>query len=132
MIKMVVRRGKSAKQKMFEGVKVLAEAVGSTLGPGGRNVAIDMVTSSRVTKDGVSVAKLVNLADRIMQQGIMTVREAASKTADRAGDGTTTSTVLAEKMIELGMDYFYSMNWWQKILSFFGLYKKHVAVHLGS
>jgi chaperonin GroEL len=88
---------------MLRGVDILADAVKVTLGPKGRNVVIEKSFGSpRITKDGVSVAKEIELADKFENMGAQMVREVASKTADRAGDGTTTSTVLAQAIVREG------------------------------
>ncbi|HSG90248.1 MAG TPA: chaperonin GroEL [Pseudomonadales bacterium] len=92
-----------ARQRMLAGVNVLADAVKVTLGPKGRNVVLDKSFGApRVTKDGVSVAKEIELADKFENMGAQMVKEVASKTADIAGDGTTTATVLAQAMIREG------------------------------
>jgi chaperonin GroEL len=96
--------GAEARTKLKNGIDQLAEAVGSTLGPKGRNVVISKQFSTpHVTKDGVSVAKEVELEDQFENMGVQLLREAASKTADAAGDGTTTSTILAHAMVEEGL-----------------------------
>lgn len=93
-----------AHNKLLRGVNVLAKAVKSTLGPRGRNVMIEAdYGAPRVTKDGVSVAKEIELEDRMENMGAAMVREAASRTADKAGDGTTTATVLAEAIYSEGL-----------------------------
>ncbi len=91
-----------AKEKLAKGIKTVADAVGSTLGPYGRNVLfLDEYGSVRSTKDGVTVAKeLKKLEDPIENMGAQTVKQASIKTADKAGDGTTTSTVLANELIQ--------------------------------
>ena len=91
-----------ARNKLMEGVNLLADAVAVTLGPSGRNV---MLSTGVVTKDGVSVAKDVGSADLFVQQGIKTAVEAAAKTNDVAGDGTTTATVLARAIAREGLEY---------------------------
>jgi chaperonin GroEL len=93
-----------AREKMVQGVRILAKAVRTTLGPKGRNVIIESPDGlyPRVTKDGVSVAKQIFLEDQFQNLGAQMVKQAASRTAEMAGDGTTTSTVLAEAIIELG------------------------------
>lgn len=89
--------GFEARQRLAQGVDTLANTVKVTLGPRGRNVAFEKKFGSpTITKDGVSVAKEVELADSIENMGAQMVREAASKTADIAGDGTTTATVLTQ------------------------------------
>jgi len=86
--------GDSARTKMVEGVNILANAVKTTLGPKGRNVVIERSFGGpTVTKDGVSVAKEIELKDKLQNMGAQMVKEVASKTADIAGDGTTTATV---------------------------------------
>ena len=89
--------GSDARHRMVEGVNILANAVKVTLGPKGRNVVLERSFGApTVTKDGVSVAKEIELADRFENLGAQMIREVASKTNDKAGDGTTTATVLAE------------------------------------
>ncbi|MEC7210131.1 MAG: TCP-1/cpn60 chaperonin family protein, partial [Pseudomonadota bacterium] len=86
--------GADARDKMLKGVDILADAVKVTLGPKGRNVVLDKSFGApRTTKDGVSVAKEIELEDKFENMGAQMVREVASKTADSAGDGTTTATV---------------------------------------
>ncbi len=98
-----VKFGRSAREKMLRGVDVLADAVKVTLGPKGRNVVIDKSFGApRVTKDGVSVAKEVELEDKFENMGAQMLKEVASKTADLAGDGTTTATVLAQAIVREG------------------------------
>ena len=93
-----------ARQKILKGVRTLASAVKVTLGPKGRNVVIDSkVGSPKITKDGVTVAKEIELEDRHENMGAQMVKEVASKTADKAGDGTTTATVLAEAIYSEGL-----------------------------
>ena len=93
-----------ARSLMKEGVDALANAVKVTLGPKGRNVVIDKKFGApQVTKDGVTVAKEVELEDRFQNMGVQMVREVASKTNDQAGDGTTTATVLAQEIISVGL-----------------------------
>ncbi len=92
-----------ARERMLAGVNILADAVKATLGPKGRNVVIDKSFGSpRVTKDGVTVAKEIELKDKFENMGAQMVREVASRTADVAGDGTTTATVLAQALIREG------------------------------
>ena len=92
-----IRFGDDARQKMFAGVNVLANAVKVTLGPKGRNVVLDKSFGApTVTKDGVSVAKEIELDDKFENMGAQMVKEVASHTSDVAGDGTTTATVLAQ------------------------------------
>lgn len=93
-----------ARQKILKGVRTLASAVKVTLGPKGRNVVIDSKFGSpKITKDGVTVAKEIELEDRHENMGAQMVKEVASKTADKAGDGTTTATVLAEAIYSEGL-----------------------------
>ena len=99
-----VKFGDSARAKMIVGVNILADAVKVTLGPKGRNVVIDKSYGSpHITKDGVTVAKEITLKDKFENMGAQLVREVASKTADIAGDGTTTATVLAQSILNEGM-----------------------------
>ena len=96
--------GAKAREKMLKGVDLLADAVKVTLGPKGRNVIIDKSFGApRITKDGVTVAKEIELEDRFENMGARMVREVASKTADLAGDGTTTATVLAQAIVREGV-----------------------------
>ncbi len=96
--------GEAARQKKLKGVNVLADAVRVTLGPKGRNVVLEKSFGSpTVTKDGVSVAKEIELKDKFENMGAQMVKEVASKTSDVAGDGTTTATVLAQSMLKEGM-----------------------------
>jgi chaperonin GroEL len=98
-----VKFGRSAREKMLRGVDILADAVKVTLGPKGRNVVIDKSFGApRITKDGVSVAKEIELKDKFENMGAQMVREVASKTNDIAGDGTTTATVLAQAIVREG------------------------------
>jgi chaperonin GroEL len=98
-----VKFGADAREKMLRGVDILADAVQVTLGPKGRNVVIDKSFGApRTTKDGVTVAKEVELADKFENMGAQMVREVASKTNDAAGDGTTTATVLARAIVREG------------------------------
>jgi chaperonin GroEL len=98
-----VRFGGDARQRMLRGVDILADAVKVTLGPKGRNVVIDKSFGApRITKDGVTVAKEIELADKFENMGAQMVREVASKTNDLAGDGTTTATVLAQSIVREG------------------------------
>jgi len=99
-----IRFGEDARARMVKGVNILANAVKATLGPKGRNVVLDKSFGApTITKDGVSVAKEIELADKFENMGAQMVKEVASKTADIAGDGTTTATVLAQAMIREGM-----------------------------
>ena len=101
-----LRFGENARNKMVNGVNVLANAVKITLGPKGRNVVLERSYGApTITKDGVSVAKEIELKDRFENMGAQMVKEVASKTSDVAGDGTTTATVLAQSIIVEGMKY---------------------------
>lgn len=99
-----IKYNEDARHKILQGVKTLAKAVKVTLGPKGRNVVIDKSWGSpHITKDGVTVAKEIELEDRFENIGAQMVKEVASKTADKAGDGTTTATVLAEAIYAEGL-----------------------------
>ena len=99
-----VRFGDDARRQMMRGVNVLADAVKITLGPKGRNVVLDKSFGApTVTKDGVSVAKEIELENKFENMGAQMVKEVASKTSDVAGDGTTTATVLAQAMLTEGL-----------------------------
>ena len=99
-----VKFGESARVKLLQGVNVLADAVKVTLGPKGRNVILDKSFGApTVTKDGVSVAKEVELEDKFENMGAQMVKEVASQTSDQAGDGTTTATVLAQAIVNEGL-----------------------------
>src|SRR5574339_510090 len=99
-----IRFGEDARAKMVRGVNVLANAVKATLGPKGRNVVLEKSYGApTVTKDGVSVAKEIELSDKFENMGAQMIKEVASKTSDVAGDGTTTATVLAQAMIREGL-----------------------------
>ena len=98
-----VKFGVDARDKMLRGVDILNNAVKVTLGPKGRNVVLDKSFGApRITKDGVTVAKEIELEDKFENMGAQMVREVASKAADAAGDGTTTATVLAAAIIREG------------------------------
>jgi len=98
-----VRFGGDARERMLRGVDILADAVKVTLGPKGRNVVLDKSFGApRITKDGVTVAKEIELGDKFENMGAQMVREVASKTSDVAGDGTTTATVLAQAIVREG------------------------------
>lgn len=98
--------GADSRTKLVEGVNILANAVKVTLGPKGRNVVIERSFGSPVvTKDGVTVAKEIELEDKLQNMGAQMVKEVASKTADKAGDGTTTATVLAQSIVKEGVKY---------------------------
>jgi chaperonin GroEL len=101
-----VKFGQDAREKMLRGVDILAEAVKVTLGPKGRNVVIEKSFGApRITKDGVTVAKEIELADKFENMGAQMVREVASKTNDLGGDGTTTATVLAQAIVREGAKF---------------------------
>ena len=97
--------GTDARNKIVEGIDILANAVVSTLGPNGRNVVISNEQGfPQSTKDGVTVAKSINLKDPVQELGVQLVKQAAIKTAEKAGDGTTTSTLLAREMVKAGLN----------------------------
>src|ERR1043165_6014833 len=99
-----VKFGSDAREKLLRGVDILADAVKVTLGPKGRNVVIEKSYGApRTTKDGVTVAKEIELHDKFENMGAQMVREVASKTNDAAGDGTTTATVLAHAIYTNGL-----------------------------
>src|SRR3984957_14209580 len=99
-----VKFGADAREQMLRGVDILAEAVKVTLGPKGRNVVIEKSYGApRSTKDGVTVAKEIELYDKFENMGAQMVREVASRTSDKAGDGTTTATVLAQAIYTAGL-----------------------------
>src|SRR5574337_2067677 len=99
-----VKFGDDARQRMFRGVNVLANAVKVTLGPKGRNVVLDKSFGApTITKDGVSVAKEIELKDKFENMGAQMVKEVASQTSDEASDGTTTATVLAQAILTEGL-----------------------------
>ena len=99
-----VRFSRDARERILKGVDILADAVKVTLGPKGRNVVIDKSFGSpRITKDGVTVAKEIELEDKFENMGAQMVRAVASKTNDIAGDGTTTATVLAQSIVNEGV-----------------------------
>jgi chaperonin GroEL len=101
-----VKFGNDSREKLVQGVNVLADAVKVTLGPKGRNVVIQKSFGApHVTKDGVTVAREVELKDPVENMGAQMVKEVASKTADKAGDGTTTATVLAQAIVREGVKY---------------------------
>jgi chaperonin GroEL len=98
-----IKFGSDARARMLRGVDILADAVKVTLGPKGRNVVLDKSFGApRTTKDGVTVAKEIELSDKFENMGAQMVREVASKTNDIAGDGTTTATVLAQSIVREG------------------------------
>ncbi|MDQ3245841.1 MAG: chaperonin GroEL, partial [Pseudomonadota bacterium] len=99
-----VKFSRDARERIMRGVDILADAVKVTLGPKGRNVVIDKSYGApRITKDGVTVAKEIELKDKFENMGAQMLREVASKTNDLAGDGTTTATVLAQAIVREGM-----------------------------
>ena len=99
-----VKFSEEARAKLLEGVNTLADAVKVTLGPKGRNVILDKSFGApAVTKDGVSVAKEIELEDKFQNMGAQMVKEVASQTNDQAGDGTTTATVLAQAIVNEGL-----------------------------
>src|SRR5882672_4441171 len=99
-----VKFSTDARDRMLRGVEILANAVKVTLGPKGRNVVIDKSYGSpRITKDGVTVAKEIELEDKFENMGAQMLREVASKTSDIAGDGTTTATLLAQAIVNEGV-----------------------------
>src|SRR5512138_706443 len=99
-----VKFSREARERILNGVDILANAVKVTLGPKGRNVVIDKSFGApRITKDGVTVAKEIELKDKFENMGAQMIREVASKTNDLAGDGTTTATVLAQAIVREGM-----------------------------
>lgn len=103
MVAKNIEFGTTAREKMLKGVETLAKTVKVTLGPKGRNVILDKPFGApKITKDGVSVAKEIELTDRFENMGAQLIKEVAQKTADKAGDGTTTATVLAEAIIKEG------------------------------
>ncbi len=99
-----VFHGKQSREKLLEGVNELANAVKVTLGPRGRNVIIQKDSAPHITKDGVTVAKSIEFSDAAKNLGAQVIKETAQQTADHAGDGTTTSTVLAQSIFNQGMD----------------------------
>jgi chaperonin GroEL len=104
MVHQKVVFGSEAHAKLLEGATVLAQAVGSTMGPSGHNVIIDgTVGAPLITKDGVTVARSINLKERLPSMGAELLKEVASKTNELAGDGTTTATVLAHAMLKDGI-----------------------------
>ncbi|MCY4496511.1 MAG: chaperonin GroEL, partial [Rhodospirillaceae bacterium] len=99
-----IKLRESARERMLSGINVLADAVRVTLGPKGRNVVLDKSFGApRISKDGVTVAKEIELADKFENMGAQMLREVASRTSDVAGDGTTTATVLAQAIVREGM-----------------------------
>jgi len=101
-----VRFSTDARDRMLKGVNTLADAVKVTLGPKGRNVVLDKSFGApRITKDGVTVAKEIELEDKLENMGAQMVKEVASRTNDEAGDGTTTATILAQAIVKEGCKY---------------------------
>src|SRR5262249_36314423 len=99
-----VRLGTDARERMLRGIDILTDAGKVTLGPKGRNVVLDKSYGApRITKDGVTVAKEIELSDKFENMGAQMVREVASKTSTVAGDGTTTATILAHAMVREGV-----------------------------
>src|ERR1700745_3006889 len=99
-----VRFSTDARERMLRGVDILANAVKVTLGPRGRNVVLDKSFGApRITKDGVTVAKEIELSDKFENMGAQLVKEVASRTSTLAGDGTTTATVLAQAIVKEGI-----------------------------
>ena len=99
-----VKFSTDARDRMLRGVNILADAVKVTLGPKGRNVVLDKSFGApRITKDGVTVAKEIELEDKFENMGAQMVKEVASRTNDEAGDGTTTATVLAQAIVKEGL-----------------------------
>ena len=90
-----------ARDRMLRGIDILARAVRVTLGPRGRNVAIDRSFGAKITKDGVGVANEIELGDKFENMGVQLVRQVATKTSHQAGDGTTTAVVLAQQKVSL-------------------------------
>ena len=123
MSKQVIVIGSEARERLVNGINTLADAVTSTLGPNGRNVVYTDGQSVFSTKDGVTVAKNINyLEDPIEELGIKMIKQAAIKTADNAGDGTTTSTLLAQSMVNAGLNHLNNMMFQKKIT-----HKSHVV-----
>merc|ERR1711937_795648 len=102
----IIKFDAEARASMIRGVNILADTVKVTLGPKGRNVVMDKSYGApRITKDGVSVAKEIDLEDKFENMGAQMVKEVASKTNDEAGDGTTTATILAQAIVKEGSKY---------------------------
>src|ERR1700755_2679890 len=100
----LIQHGEATKRALKRGVDILADAVKVTLGPKGRNVVLDKAFGApTITKDGVSVAKEIELVDKFENMGAQMVKEVASQTSDLAGDGTTTATILARQILIEGM-----------------------------
>lgn len=106
-MKRIVLHGDEARKKLLKGVETLANSVKVTLGPKGRNVVIDRgVANPMITNDGVTIAREIELHDEVENIGARIIKEACTKTNDIAGDGTTTATVLAEKIFSEGLKNF--------------------------
>jgi len=102
----IIKFDAEARASMMRGVNILADTVKVTLGPKGRNVVMDKSYGApRITKDGVSVAKEIDLEDKFENMGAQMVKEVASKTNEEAGDGTTTATILAQAIVKEGVKY---------------------------
>ena len=102
----IVKFDSEARSSMIRGVNILADTVKVTLGPKGRNVVMDKSYGApRITKDGVTVAKEIDLEDKFENMGAQMVKEVASKTNEEAGDGTTTATILAQAIVKEGIKY---------------------------
>jgi chaperonin GroEL len=102
----IIKFDAEARASMMRGVNILADTVKVTLGPKGRNVVMDKSYGApRITKDGVSVAKEIDLEDKFENMGAQMVKEVASKTNEEAGDGTTTATILAQAIVKEGIKY---------------------------
>jgi len=100
----IIDKGTTARDKLLKGIRVVSDTVSVTLGPRGRNVIIEKSFGSpKITKDGVSVAKEIELQDKVENLGVQVLKEAANKTNDRAGDGTTTTIVLGESIAREGV-----------------------------
>ena len=101
----IVEFDNQAREDLLKGVNILADAVKITMGPRGRNVVIEVPGHHPiVTKDGVTVAKSINLSDQFLNLGVQMIKEAASRTADSAGDGTTAATVLSQAIFSEGLN----------------------------
>src|ERR1700680_648641 len=100
-----IRIGTDARERMLHGIDILAHAVRVTLGPKGRNVVLDKSFGApRMTKDGVTVAKEIELADKFENMGAQMIKEVANRTSTEAGDGTTTATILAHAIVPIGRE----------------------------
>ena len=117
----IIKFDTEARSKMLKGVNTLANAVKVTLGPKGRNVVMDKSYGApRTTKDGVSVAKEIDLEDKFENMGAQMVKEVASKTNDNAGDGTTTATILTQSIVNEGLrtnSKTWVLKWSKKLLA---------------